>query len=81
VALRHHRAKQSGGTVRGLKACLRFASWGLLDAEAAGTVCFPGSCFVRPEKIKLQQMRKMMVMGCKKHDRTKVVERSLTVVI
>ena len=52
-----------------------------MDAEAAGTVCFPGSCFVRPEKIKLQQMRKMMVMGCKKHDRTKVVERSLTVVI
>lgn len=63
LALRQHRAKQSGGTVRGLKACLRFSSWVLLDAEAGGTGCFPGSCFVGPEKIKLQQMRKIMATG------------------
>ena len=81
LALRQHRVKQSGGTVRGLKACLRFSSWALLDAEAGGTGCFPGSCFLGAEKIKLQQVRKMMAMGCKKHDRTEVVERSLTVVI
>ena len=81
LALRQYRAKQSGGTVRGLKACLRFSSWVLLDAEAGGAGCFPGSFFVGAEKIKLQQVRKMMATGCRKHARTKVVERSLTVVI
>lgn len=80
LALKQHRAEQSGGTVRGLKACLRFSFWALLDAEAGGTCYFPGGCFVGPEKLKLQQVRKMMSTSCKKYDRTKVVERYLTVV-
>lgn len=53
----------------------------LSDTEADGTGWFPSSCFVGPEKIKLQQVRKMFVTGCKKHARTEVVERSLIVVI
>lgn len=52
-----------------------------MDAEAGGTGWFPSSCFVRPEKIKLQKVRKMLVTGCKKHARTEVAERSLIVVI